>query len=844
MTDSLSISANTVSPINRQLYYTTHALLLVVAGLGSQPVIADQQTQGFHITPQSLSSALNSYAEAANVQLSYQSAEAAGLSSPGVDGEYTPQQALQKLLKGTAITARQTENGTVTLERQAGLLKVVDNTQAAELSSEQTLPKVTVEANADNPYDDPTWATSPHNPDYNRPNAKTATKLDAPIMETPYSVSVVPQQLMADKQAIRLEDALNSVAGVQSSWINGGTSDVFMVRGFQNTNLYRDGFLMPDALSGGTGSLQMANLERVEVLKGPGSMLYGRNEPGGIINLVTKRPLATPYHAIQQQFGSYDLYRTTVDSTGAITADDQLLYRVNLAYENAGSFVDFKKTDDFFIAPSLTWNISDKTQANLDFQFTHYDNRTANGVPPIGNRPAPVPINRNVGDPLNNSDVADKYYVGADWSHAFNDNWKLTHRFGTQFYDQVTDFTFYFGKADENGNLKNIKGFFENSGNRGFNNGIVHQQNYYTTLNLTGKFNTAMLEHTALWGFDYLLIDFQSKSAPCCAAFPEDANFNVFNPNYQTSVNPLAHTYSSNPSFNQEWYGLYWQDQIKFPFNVYGNVGVRYDNATSTSTPPTGGEIAQSDDDHVSPRGGLLWRPIEWLSLYGNYSENFGVSNNIFSSPQQQNLPPQLANQWELGAKTNFFDGRLTASFAYFDLTKTNMPVAHPTIPNLQIPSGKRETRGYEFEVAGEILPGWRAAAAYTLLDYAQILVGYNGGVADDTGHRMYNTPRHYGSFWNTYEFQNAALSGLKIGGGIVAASQSQGTDGNTFQLPGYVTMNLMASYGMDVGKTKVSLQLNANNLLDKTYYSGTNTGSMIGVGSPRTFMGSVKVEF
>ena len=189
-----------------------------------------------------------------------------------------------------------------------------------------------------------------------------------------------------------------------------------------------------------------------------------------------------------------------------------------------------------------------------------------------------------------------------------------------------------------------------------------------------------------------------------------------------------------------------------------------------------------------------LWRPINWLSIYGNYSQNFGPSNNLFNSPNQKILPPTLADEWELGAKTEFFEGRLSATFAYFDLTKTNIAVADPINPNVQIASGEQESRGYEFEVAGEMLPGWKIISAYTILDYAKINVGYNGGVDDDTGNRLYNAPRNYGSLWNTYEFQDAVFRGLKFGGGIIASSQSQGTNDNTFQLPGYVTLNLMTS--------------------------------------------------
>lgn len=775
----------------------------------------------YNIPAGSLATTLNKLAETGNLQLVYDAAIAEGLKSKGLNGKYSPEAALQQLLGNSGLSYRMTGNNTVVIEKQP---------PSSKQDTTTLKPMNVVGTKGYN-------ATDPYNPDYNRTNASTATKTDTPIMETPYSVTVVPQQVLKDKQVIRVEDAVTSVAGVQSSWTNGGQSDVFIMRGFQNTNVYRDGFLQPSALGGGTTKRQVANLEQIEVLKGAGSMLYGRSEPGGVINLVTKRPQATSYNSLQQQFGSYGFYRTTADSTGKITKDDKLLYRVNLSYENADSFRDFVTTDSFFIAPSLTWNITDKTQANLDIEYQHFNDTSDSGIPPIGNRPAPVPINRQIGDPLNNKNVGDRTYVGANWSHAFNDKWKLTHRFGAEFLDKRTDFTFFFGQPDAAGNLVNVNADFSN-GNRGFNNSITHQQNYYTTLNLNGKFNTSVLEHSTLWGFDYFVIDNQGAGA-CCAAYPELANFNIFNPTYQTTVNPGASAFTTNPKYNQEWYGLYFQDQIKFPFNVYGNVGVRYDNAGSNKYATAG--VTNTTDDHFSPRGGLLWRPVNWLSVFGNYSENFGISNNLFNDPNQQVLPAQLANQWELGAKTEFYNGRLTSSFAYFDLTKTNMPVPDPTNPNLQLTSGKQESRGYEFEVAGEILPGWRTVAAYTLLDYAKIVDAGTGG---NTGNRMYNTPRNFGSLWNTYEFQNAGLHGLKVGGGVVGASQSQGANDNSFQLPGYATLNLMASYGMKVAGSKVTLQLNANNLLDKTYYSGTNTGSMIGVAAPRMFMGSVRLEF
>lgn len=797
------------------------AVLSVMAGTA----LADETKHHFDIPAQNLTTALQALANQSGAAMLYAEQTTQGKRSPKLQGDYATQAAVDKLLAGTGLTYQVAENGTVLIRQP-------------ERQGDSTLPTVNV-------VDKPIYnATDPNNPDYNRTNASTATKTDTPILETPYSVRIIPQQVLKDQQVIRVEDAITNVAGVQSSFTNGGDSDVFILRGFQNTNLYRDGFLLPSALGGGTLKRQTANLERIEVLKGPGSILFGRNEPGGVINLVTKRPQAESYHSIQQQFGSFDLYRTTADSTGAITQDESLLYRLNLSYENANSFRDFVKTDTFFAAPSFTWNVSERTQINLDIEYQNFDNTNDSGIPPIGNRPAPVPRNRQIGEPTNNKTEGDRTYFGVNWTHEFNDNWKLNHRFGAEFLDVNSDFVFFFAPATAEGNLVNLNADFTNDGNRGFNNGVgVSQQNYYTTLNLTGKFKTPGLEHTPLWGFDYFVIDNQQAASECCAAFPIGANFNIFNPTYLTSRPDLSFQRTNNVSdFTQNWYGVYFQDQIKFPFNIYGNFGLRYDNAETVNN---NDRFTASQDDRISPRGGLLWKPLEWLAVYGNYSENFGPSNSFFRSASQQPLPPQTATEWELGAKTEFFDGRLSSSFAYFDLTRENVSVPDPVNPNLSVTVGEQESRGYEFEVAGRILPGWNIIGAYTHLAFANINrdVGFDGGPGD-TGNRLFGAPRNFGSILTTYEFQSGSLQGFKVGGSVVGADQSQGRNQNDFQLPGYATLNLLASYGFKAGKHKVTLQLNANNLLDKTYYTGTNTGAVIGVGAPRNFLGSVRVEF
>jgi iron complex outermembrane receptor protein len=682
----------------------------------------------FNIPAQPLVDALNAFIAVSDWQVGFPAGMAKDVRSSAVHGRYTPQQALQQLLTGSGLRYRLTGANTVTLEN------------APQSQTDMPVLKaMTVVGEAVKDVDDP------DNGDYQISNAVTATKTDTPIMETPYAVQVVPKQVLRDQQVVRVEDAVKNVAGARTQPTNGQMVDTFILRGFATDTLYRNGFPLPSSPT----RLETANLERIEVLKGPGSLLYGRTEPGGIVNLVTKKPQAIPYHSLQQQFGSYDFYRTTIDSTGAITDDEDLLYRVNLAYENADSFRDFQKTDRVFVAPSLTWDISDQTQANIDIEYQHFDDTGDSGIPPIGNRPAPVPINREIGEYVNNSNVGDRVYTGFNWSHAFNDDWKFTQRFGAEFWDYRQLYLFFFTPATATGDLNS----------RRFNNADRSQkQEYYTTLNLTGKFNTGVLEHTLLTGFDYFVVDKQIDGN-CCTPAPA---FNIFHPTYLTTA-PVFDPANNYPfETSEDWYGLYIQDQVKLPYNVFANFGLRYDNATSEKD-------VETTDDHVSPRGGLLWKPMEWLSVYGSYSENFGLSNSLFIFPGQKALPPQTAQQWELGTKTEFMDGRWSATFAYFDLTKQNLVVSDYSCTPFpcQNPVGEMETQGYELEVAGEILPGWNIIGAYTHMAYANINKDGLDGVSGNTGNRIFNTPRNFGSLWNTYDFQSAELHGLKVGGGV-----------------------------------------------------------------------------
>jgi iron complex outermembrane receptor protein len=441
----------------------------------------------------------------------------------------------------------------------------------AAVEPAETLPAVTVRGSAD--------------AGYTVRNTVSATKTETPLMETPFSVQVVPQQVLQDQLVNRLEKALQNVPGVLPFSTNQGLSDGFMIRGFGSNTTCRDGFFEPDILGGGSSKGETANIDRIEVLKGPGSILFGRTEPGGVINLVTKQPLAQRQTSLQQEVGSYSYYRTTLDSTGPITRDDTLLYRVNMSYESTRSFRDFVEDKGTFIAPTLELNIGPRTQATLEFEYQKFDETPDPGILPLDGRPASLSKSRVFVEPRSNVNEGDRQMLGLTWSHAFNDSWNLSHRITGEQFD-LKNLTLSSGELQTDGSLDR---FFNNGGDQ-------KSKRLSTALDLTGKFSTGPLKHTLLIGADYFRVNDKLLGLNCCDAAPA---FNFFNRTYNPQSQLFDPANNFNLDFRQKWYGLYAQDQIDLPGNLHALIGVRYDNAQGKSD----GAITDKDD-RTSPRAG------------------------------------------------------------------------------------------------------------------------------------------------------------------------------------------------------------------------------------------------
>lgn len=835
--------------------YGSRLFTICCLGVASSAYAAPPATDAphqFRIESQELRSALDAFSEQSQLQLFYSTELVEDRKTSGVNGTLNAWDALKMLLKDSGLQYRVIDNNTITLERptQGSLTTETLLAAAGEFVLADAEPE-------EEPYTGPVeqedltvsggnWNT------YIIPNATAGTKTNTPIMETPLNIQVISKQVLDDQQVISLDQSLRNVSGITSNsgdTINLGFSGItqnITIRGFASETFLRNGF----RLQQGSGLREMANVESVEVLKGSAAILYGLVEPGGIVNVTTKQPLAAPYYAVQQQFGSYDLYRTTIDATGPLTDDDTLLYRANLSYQNSGSFRDFVEGEKVFFAPVLQWNISDQTRATLELEYSHNDQTIdIPYIPVINGEFLEIPRSRSYIEPISNG-INDTIFVGLNWSHDFNENWTIKHNFALN--QSSNDISAIVPSSLFSSPSPDLIP-------RGWVMGDREDNTYSTSLDLTGHFNTFGLKHTLLLGGDYYRVD-NAHHVRNSGTFSLIDTFNPIHP----GINPPAFTAPfRREAFSRiktDQFGLYLQDQIELPYHLFVTGGFRYQylhQSTDYTVVGRGPFLTPSlTADEVTPRVGVLWQPQSWLSFYGNYVESFGANNTNYLIYPGTAAPPTTSQQWEVGIKTELFGGRLRATLAYFDLTKQNIvtPDPDPAHNGFGILTGEVNTRGPELDIQGEILPGWNVIATYAYTDArtTKSSLPPSGYFSLPAGSRFWEVPRNTASVWSTYDFQDETLRGLKIGAGVTLR------DGqvirNTFQrIPGYGVVDLLAAYSLKVGESKITAQLNVNNLLDKNYLtnvvvpgfpiSGFDSG-YVNFGQPRTFMGSIKIEF
>lgn len=651
---------------------------------------------------------------------------------------------------------------------------------------------------------------------------------ETPLLEMPQAVRVVPRQAIDDIGAMRLEEAYDYVSGVNRQNSFGGLWDNFSIRGFAgdpNTgaNFLRNGFA---GNRGYNAPRDMANVERLEVLKGPASALYGGSEPGGILNIVTKKPQFKAGQAVELYAGSYDTYRTTLDSTGPIS--DNLAYRLNMAYEDKGSFRDHIDSQRYLIAPSFTWLLTPNTVVNYDFELLRQKVPMDRGVIAINGKVGSIPRERFLGEP-NDGDISiDNKTHNLSIEHEFSTDWKakagLAYRttslegYSTEVSPRTAGAIRWTTAGDPV--IERERRYRDYSSSDLSFQGEVH-----------GKFATGWLKHEVLAGIDSYRFELDQivKRGRSTSTYGLD----IYDPVYGQT--PLAlNTTPTNTLETQYDTGLFLQDQIAFATDWRLLVGLRHDRFHQEIENRSNGTRTEQEHDVTTPRLGLTWLATPILSVYALASESFRANNGIDANNQA--FAPERGKSKEIGLKYESLNKRYGGTLSAFEINKKNVLTNDPANAGFSIAAGEARSRGVEFDFSGQVTDKVRVLANYAYID-AEITKDSNAALV---GARLINVPKQSGSALAMYE-DDFSAGRYGFGAGATYVGKRSGNSLDSFELPSYTTVRTMAYWKPN--KT-LRFSLDIENLFDKTYYASSYDVYWITPGAPRTMTLGMQAKF
>jgi catecholate siderophore receptor len=687
----------------------------------------------------------------------------------------------------------------------------------------QSLPTVTVTDSADSGY-----AAN---------KSSGATKSSAPLRDVPQTVNVIPKQLMTDQGARSMQDVLRNVPGISMS-SGDGQRDQVTIRGFSAiADQFIDG-VRDDSLY----FRDLSNIERVEVLKGPAAVLYGRGSSGGLINRVTKKPARKSFGELSFTAGSNRLQRMTVDANAGLGEGAAL--RVTGAYEDSNTFRDQGFLERSSIAPSISVDLASATKLLVQGNYSKDRRITDFGIPSFNGRPVDVPRETYYGS----GNAARDDYTATEVSSL---NAILDHRFSETF--SVRNIARYYTYDLDRNNT--LPGGTVDAATQtiGRNRGNIHRQEdgYFNQTDFTLKADWGSIKQEILFGAE---VGKQNKFQQ----FANQANIDrvsIFNPGGVVAPPISAATLNgaaaipANSTFDV--LGVYVQDQIAFTPQVKALVGVRYDTfEQNTEFARTLAPLAR-EDKTWSPRAGVVWQPNDVTSFYVSYSKSFQPSGESFAlaANNAQNKPEKTENN-EIGTKLDLFDGRFSVTASLFNLERSEIKTTDPANPTVLINVGKQRTRGLELTANGRLSFGIELAAGYAFLD--GLIVESNSTQAAPQvanlqtpaqqirlqGNRPSLTPKHSGFIWATVPLR----AGFSAGGGLNYSADRFASPSNAVVLPGFVTADLAAYYR----SKKFDVALNLKNATNKKYIAAGHGGNdnLLLPGAPRELQMTVAIKF
>lgn len=668
---------------------------------------------------------------------------------------------------------------------------------------------------------------APHNNNsggYNPATSTTATKIQAPLRDIPQTVNVVSKDVLHDQNAMSIQDALQNVAGIGFS-VGDGQRDQVMIRGFSAINdQFVDG-IRDDALY----FRDLSNIERVEVLKGPSSVLYGRGSSGGLVNRITKKPRANPIQEVGTTFGSSGQLRGEFD-LGSANEANTLLFRLTGAAEDSENFRNKYFLERQAIAPSLTWKLQERTTLTVQADYLKDKRLSDQGLPSYHGAPVNVATDTYYG-PAN---ARDRAYVESEVSstttsldHSFAPNLKLHSSLRT--YDYSLDRNYTPVGSIKDGATPTIT--LSQARRKRDENG------YYWQNELNHDLEIGSMRHQLLYGIE---IGQQHKSE-WLASRNSALTYDLFNP---VLVDLAAIPDSTVPSTNArtkiDIAGLYLQDLASLAPQWKLLAGIRYDHLRQSRDDLTSKNMdLKRTDNTFSPRLGLVYQPSSQLSLYGSYSRSFQpIAESYTLKANSDDLKPTRTVNLEIGSKYDL-GADASINLALFQMSQTNIQVADPNNTSYSLAVGEQRTRGVELSFNGEIAPRWELLSAYSYMlgritkstEKTSTGAPYQGNIAA-------LTPRHSFNVWLKHKIGN----GYYAAAGARSESSRYASSDNLVSLAGYTVFNLGAGYEAKNYDVTVTLK----NLFDRKYFvaahSGANDYNM--PGDPRTLLVGARYRF
>lgn len=653
--------------------------------------------------------------------------------------------------------------------------------------------------------------------DYNVAALSSATKTLTPLRDVPQSITVVPHELIQDQMMMSIADVVRYVPGITA--IQGENNrDQLVIRG----NSTSADFFLDGVRDDVQYYRDLYNLDRVEALKGPNAMMFGRGGGGGVVNRVSKQAGDAAFGEITAQGGSFDNKRFTIDLNQPLSS--KLFVRLNAMYENSGSFRDYVNLERRGINPTLTFTPDQKTKITLSYENFRDDRVADRGITSFQGRPVDVDTSSYFGNPKQSHVGARVNFGSATVERQFG-GFTLRNRTSIGNYDRGYQ-NFVPGAVSADQSQVSLSAY----------NNATRRRNLFNQTDLTYSLRTGSIRHVLLAGVEVgrqLTDNFR--------------NTGYFSNSASTLLAPLANPVIDTPTiFRQSATdadnhlktnlgATYVQDQIELSRQFQVVAGVRFDHFDLQFHNNRTGENLRRIDNLVSPRAGLIFKPITPVSLYANYSVSYlPSSGDQFSSLTTitQQVKPEQFRNYEVGAKWDV-NRSLSLTTAFYRLDRTNTRSTDPNDPTRIVQTGSQRTNGVEFGVNGSITRRWSVAGGYAFQDAFVT----SATAAARAGATVGQVPRHTFSLWNNFRITPRWGAGF----GVLNRSEMFAAIDDSVRLHGYARVDAAAYYSLT---ERVRLQVNAENLLDRKYYVNADSNTNISPGSPRAVRVGIVARF